>query len=298
MFGKSCYVDANFTSDYEFYNKQINATAYKWDPALQTWTTDNTVNIRAVFKSAFNFTETDALRSDLEAQTTDETALKIAFEDLYDCGVQTFVGAGSLSADLRRSGPLYYELLVEAGRSAMVVLRRTIQLNFRNNQPCHLPLNFDSNSPLNITVLTDDAQSVLLLIDAPMELGGLANITIYQITNTPTEQFEALSKTQLGLKVLKTIELTVPQKQTQAPLNYTQDFQQFYQYYQGGSTIFDDNLGFEGQIQLAVAKNQNTKALTQTDKALLYVEATNVWGTTFHTIIPYNPMLNHNGKFP
>jgi len=91
-FGQPKYFEANFTVDYEFYDKQFNATAYKWDQTLQTWSINNTVNIRTVFESAFNFTETDVLRSNFEEQTTDQTALNMDLEDLYDSGAQTFVG--------------------------------------------------------------------------------------------------------------------------------------------------------------------------------------------------------------
>jgi hypothetical protein len=178
------------------------------------------------------------------------------------------------------------------------MLQRTVQLNFRDNSPYCLPLNFDPDSPLSIRVVSEDNQSIMLQLNAPTELGGLANATIYQITNSPHKNYETLTKNQLELTVLKTFELSVPQEQTMMPLNYEQNYQQFYQHYQGGSTIFDDNLGFEGQTQLVVAKNQNTQALTQAGKTLLYVEATNIWGTTFHTITPVEPYIKPTWQIP
>ncbi|MCL2135098.1 MAG: hypothetical protein FWH37_06045 [Candidatus Bathyarchaeota archaeon] len=298
LFGQPNYFKTNFTVDYEFYDKQFNATAYMWNKTLQTWNIDNTVNIHTVFKSAFNFTETDVLQSNLSNQTTDSTALKMALEDLYDSEPQNFAGTGSFKTNLKRTSPLYYELLVTAEQSQKIILQQTIQLNFKDNQPYNLPLNFDSSSPLKINVLNDDSQNIMLQLDAPLELGGLTNTTIYVINNIPSKNFETLSKTQLELYLLKTIKLTMPQEQTQTPLNYEQNYQQFYQYYQGGSKIFVDNLGFQGQTQIAIAKNQNLKSLTQSDEALLYVEATNVWGTTFHTILPVQPYVKPNWDIP
>jgi len=131
-----------------------------------------------------------------------------------------------------------------------------------------------------------------------MELGGLTNTTVYLITNTTSEQFETLAKPQLDLKPLKTIELTAPQQQTITLPNYTQDHQQFYQYYKGSSSIFDNNLGFKGQTQITLPKNQNTIALTQSGNALLYIEATNIWNTTFHTITPIQPYTKPKWELP
>ncbi|MDR2719472.1 MAG: hypothetical protein LBC03_01530, partial [Nitrososphaerota archaeon] len=179
LFGTPRYFDADVTCEHEYFDKPINATAYKWNPTQQNWTTDNTISIEATFESALNTTITDILRSNLEEQTADPIALKMAMADLYDCGLQTFKGTGTLNANLKRTSPLYYNHQVTAtGQQQKATLQKTVQLNFQTNNPYNLPLNFDSNSPLQITVLSDSSQNTILNLDAPAELGGLTNITV------------------------------------------------------------------------------------------------------------------------
>ena len=294
IFGVPRFFEANFTCEYEFFDKPINATAYKWDSNLQNWTIDNTITIDATFTSALNTTTTDILRTNLETQTTDQTALKMAIEDLYNSGAQTFTGTGSIEANLKRTSPLYYNLKITAGQQQKTTLQKTVQINFQNNNTYHLPLNFDPNSPLQVSTLSDSPQNTILQIDAPLELGGLTNITVYQITNLPSENWNNLQKNQLNLKLLKTVELTIPQEQVQLPPEH----EQYYQYYTGYSTILEDILGFCGQTQIPIQKNKTTTALTKQGETLLYVEATNVWGTTFHQIISVQPYSTPQWHIP
>jgi hypothetical protein len=156
MFGEPRYFEVNFTCQYEFFDKLINATAYKWNPALQKWDIDHTVSIRAIFESALNFTTTDILCSEFEEQTSDPVALRMVLEALYDSGAQTFTGTGSFEANLKRTSPLYYNLKVKAGQTQKMILRQTVELSFRDDKPYTLPLNFDPNSPLQVNVVADD----------------------------------------------------------------------------------------------------------------------------------------------
>jgi len=299
LFGTPRYFEANTTCEYEFFDKFFNATAYKWDHTLQTWNIDQSVNIEAVFESAFNFTETDLLRSSFEEQTSDPQALKLAIADLYDSGSQMFRGTGSIEAYLKRTSPLYYNLIVEAGQNQKTSLQRTVQLNFRDQNPYTLPLNFDATSPLQVKVIADDPQSTLLMLDAPVELGGLTNITTYLITKTPTtKEPDNISIDQLELRLLKTLNLTMPQTQQTQPSDYEQNYQQFYQYYQGSSSILEENIGFFGQTQLAISKDKSIVALTGQGEALFYVEATNVWGTVFHQIVAVQPYSAPKWEIP
>jgi len=300
LFGVPRYFDANTTCEYEFFAKLFNATAYKWDHTLQTWSIDPSVNINAVFESAFNFTETDLLRSSFEEQTSDPQALKIAMADLYDSGPQMFRSTGSIEAYLQRTSPLYYNLQITAGQKQTTTLQRTIELNFRDNNPYQLPLNFDPTSPLQIDVLADTTQNTLLSLNAPKELGGLTNITVYLVTSIPTgKTIQTLSPDLLPLSLLKTMNLTLPQEQIQKPLGYEENYQQFYQQYQGYSTITKEETGgFCGQTQIALSKDQTIVALTEQGEALLYIEATNVWGTTFHQIIPVQPYAKPQWEIP
>jgi len=294
LFGVPRYFEANFTCEHEFFDKPINATAYKWDQTLQNWTIDNTVHIEAAFESALNTTITDILRSNLEEQTTDPVALQMALEDLYDSGVQVFSGVGSFEANLKRTSPLYYNLQITTGQQQKVTLQKTVQISFQNNNTYQLPLNFDPTSPLQVTTLSDSPQNTILQLDAPTELGGLANITVYQITRISSENWKTLSKNQLELRTLKTLELTLPQEQVQMPPEH----EQFYQYYSGYSEVFEDILGFWGKTQIAVSKNKAVVALTNQGEALLYVEATNIWGTTFHHIITVQPYSTPKWEIP
>ena len=187
LFGTPRYFDANYTCEYEFFTKPLNATAYKWNPTQQNWTTDNTVSIDATFESALNITTTDILRSNLQEQTNDQVALKMALEDFYDCGPQSFKGTGAIESNLKRTSPLYYNLKITAGQQQKITLQKTVQLNFQNNNTYNLPLNFDPNSPLQVEILSDSSQNTILKLDAPTELGGLTNVTVYLITNLPFE---------------------------------------------------------------------------------------------------------------
>jgi len=295
IFGTPRYFDANFTCEHQYFDKPLRATAYKWNPTQQNWTTDNTVSIEATFESALNTTITDILRSNLEEQTTDPIAIKMAFEDLYDSGPQTFKGTGTLNTNLKRTSPLYYNLqIIAAGQQQKVTLQKTVQINFQTNNTYTLPLNFDPNSHLQVTTLSDSSQNTMLILDAPVELGGLSNITVYLITNLPTENPNTLQKNQLDLKLLKTLQLTMPQEQIQM----SPEHEQFSQYYQGYSTVFEDNLGFQGQTQIALQKDQTVTALTTQDEALLYVEATNIWDTTFHNIVSIQPYSKPHWDIP
>jgi hypothetical protein len=294
------YFVANFTCEYEFFDKLFNATAYRWDSSRQVWSIDSTVSIVASFESALNFTTTDILRESFETQTSDKKALELAMADLYDCGSQTFRGTGSVEANLKRSSPLYYNLIVEAGQKQKTSLQQTVQLNFRDQKPYNLPLNFDTSSPLQVNVITDDTQSTLLMLDAPIELGGLTNVTVYQITKTPPTGKEPsnIPRDQLGLRLLKSLNLTMPQTQQTLPSDYEKNYTQFYQYYEGSSSILEDTIGFFGQTQIAVPKDKTVVALTDQGEAMFYVEATNVWGTTFHQIISVQPYSTHKWEIP
>jgi len=298
QFGKPTYFETNFTTPYEFYDKPLNITAYQWNPTHQTWTTDPTVNIETRFESAFNYTETDIQLWKLEEQTTDQTALKLAQTDLYDSGVQTFLGTGTIEANLKRTSPLYYNLYVEAKQTQKITLQRTIQINFQDNQPYNLPLNLDPTSPLPVSIIADNAQTAMLLLDAPKELGGLTKLTIHQITQIPPEKNPTQTpKNQLNLKLLKTLNLTQPQT-TQPPLHYDLQTAQYPQYYPDYSSAFNEALGFCGQTQIALPKNQNLTPLTDQNQALLYIEATNIWNTTFHKILLIQPYTKPQWEIP
>ncbi|MDR1992958.1 MAG: hypothetical protein LBQ98_05615 [Nitrososphaerota archaeon] len=47
-----------------------------------------------------------------------------------------------------------------------------------------------------------------------------------------------------------------------------------------------------------IRKKQTTTTLTNSGETLLYVEATNVWGTTFHQIITVQPYATPKWEIP
>ena len=290
IFGNLKVLETNFTCQYEFYDKLINATAYKWNPTLGNWTIDNAVNINATFDTAFNFTETEVLISEFQNQTDDKEALKLATEDLYDAKPQTLTGTGTIEANLKRTSPLYYNLEVHAGPNQNAIsVQRTVQLNFGNNETYKIPLNFDPASPLQINITADDTQSSMLTLNAPAQLGGLTDLSVYLITKAPPGYaVNQIPINQITLRQLNTLNLTQPQTHITMPPDYQKNYE-LYQYYQGYSQIYEGTLGYYGQTQIAISKDQNVVVPTGYEKALFYVKAKNVWGTKFHTIIAVQP---------
>lgn len=290
MFGEAKKLQANFTCPYEFYTKQVNFTAYKWDKNLGNWSIDDTVGIQATLSTAFNFTETDVLTSEFENQTNDQEALKLAISDLYESTPQAFTGTGTVEGNMNRTSPLYYNLNIAAGQNGDIVsIQKTVQINFRNNETYKVPANFDSSSPLQVNVTEDDIQNSILNINALTELGGLASVSVYVITDAPAGYaINEVPVNESVLKLLKTENLTLPQTQVTMPPEYQQNYQ-MYQYYEGYSSIYEGTLGFSGQTQISITKDQSTTALSGYNVTMLYVEAQNVWGTNFHAIIAVQP---------
>ncbi|MDR2202802.1 MAG: hypothetical protein LBE76_00545 [Nitrososphaerota archaeon] len=57
------------------------------------------------------------------------------------------------------------------------------------------------------------SQNALLQLDAPTELGGLYNVSVYLITNGAAgKDFKVLSKNQFELRLLKALNLTLTQE--------------------------------------------------------------------------------------
>lgn len=106
---------ANFTCPLEYYQKPVNITAVRWDPLGKRWIVDSTVKVEAFFDTAFNFTEGEWLKAYFKQQTADETALKMAYEDVYECLPQYFGGLGSAEGVMNRTSPYYYNLNITAG---------------------------------------------------------------------------------------------------------------------------------------------------------------------------------------
>jgi len=106
---------ANFTCPLEYYQKPVNITAVRWDPIGEKWVVDATVRVEAFFDTAFNFTEKEWFKGYFKEQTVDETALKMAYEDVYECLPQYYEGLGSAEGAMNRTSPYYYNLNITAG---------------------------------------------------------------------------------------------------------------------------------------------------------------------------------------
>lgn len=426
---------ANFTCPLEYYQKAVTAKAFKWNPIAKNWTIDYTVRIETVYDVAFNTTEADWFRDYLKDQTVDETALKMASEDIYECYPQYFDGLGVASGVMNRTSAYYYNLNATAGRGYYAVgslpqppdawteavktqeawwtsptstlsadsihksageasirvdegtalnasavlsllkpirswpqselrfrihlgdgcsgriyvymeghhataafstvvqhgswteitvrgvpfnarrvgiyaelqgtqgtfwiddlafrsvdvwkwterssLEKTVYMDFASDKPYAVYVNLDPLSPLPVNVTSDDVKTSRLTVDAAPELGGLANITVYTVVNAPAGySLDRIPVESLQLRKLFTVNLTAPEQRI-SELNFSG--------YQGYSAIHGGVLGFSGQTELYIVKDPEMKALPGYNGTLLLIEATNVWGTTFHTVVAVQP---------
>jgi len=106
----------NFTCPLEYNQKQVNVTAVKWDPNGKTWIVDQNLMIEAYFNAAFNMTEAEWFREYLSNAAEDETAFRMALEDIGECLPQCCSGYGSARGILNRTSPYYYNLNITVGR--------------------------------------------------------------------------------------------------------------------------------------------------------------------------------------
>ena len=422
---------ANFTCPFEYYRKHVDFKAVRWDPVGKRWVLD-AVRIEALFNVAFNFTEEDAFKSYLKDQTADETALKMASEDFYECLPQYYGGIGECWGILNRTSPYYYNLNVTSGHAypyygvapedrdawtekvksayavwtspsctvsadanrktagsasirvdasdvatacavlnlikpveawgkltfdvylgegftgnLTVVLQHpyarvsmwkmvpvgawstvsfnvagtgiskvgiyaelskpsasfwidrlhftearlwrwtdkvevagTVYVNFASNATYVLYVNFDPLSPLNVNVTSDDVKRSSLTLEAPPQLGGLKNLTVYLVTSAPTGyNIGNLPIERLKLKPILSMNLT--SKREAVPSGW---------YYEGSAPITaGSTLGFEGSTSFEIYKDPEFRALPGYNSTLLLVEAKNIWGTTFRTVVSVQP---------
>jgi len=162
-----------------------------------------------------------------------------------------------------------------------VELAKTVYVNFASDEPYTLYVNMDPLSPLQVNVTRDDCKTSKLTVDAPPELGGLANVTVYMVARAPTGySLENIPIDKLQLKKLFTVNLTAPEV-------FIQEFN--YSGYMGYSAIRGGVLGFSGQTDLLIIKDPEMKALPGYNATLLLIEAQNVWGTSFRTVVAVQP---------
>ncbi len=106
----------NFTCPLEYYRKDVEVKAFRWDRAAESWSIDGTVRVEALLSPTFNTTEENWFRSYLEEQEIDEVMLEIASKDIYECHPQYFGGVGSASGTMNRTSAFLYNLNATAGR--------------------------------------------------------------------------------------------------------------------------------------------------------------------------------------
>lgn len=165
--------------------------------------------------------------------------------------------------------------------SGAVSLTKTVYVDFASDEPFTLYVNMDPNSPLPVNVTSDDVKTSRLTVEAAPELGGLANITVYAVTYAPAGYtLGEIPVDRLQLRKLFTVNLTAPEQWIEE-MNFSG--------YRGYSAIHGGVLGFAGQTELLVVKDPEMKALPGYNKTLLLIEAENVWGTKFHTVVAVQP---------
>jgi len=277
--GPKTVLTANYTCPHAVHRKPVRIEACKWNRTEEIWETDYTVKIEATFDTAFNFTEKDVMKTLFGMQTSDDEALRLADEDLQECPPQSFVGYGVAEGMLNRISPYYYNLNVTAGD---VTMKRTVSIDFSNNETYVMFVNLDPSSPLNVTVARDSFKDTTLLLTAPPQLGGLANIFIYVVTEAPTGySLGDVTVDKLKLELLKKENLILPQ----TGVEWTGG----YELYRGYTPIYQNTLGFQGQHEVYVQKKPDMPILPGYDKVLLFIAAENVWGTEFHTLVEVIP---------
>jgi hypothetical protein len=212
--------------------------------------------------------------------------------------VQRWVGA-SFPAEGRISGVgVYCELAEPSGAfwidglrftgarlwgwTDRVDLERTVYVNFATDNPYTFYVNMDPFSPLSVNVTSDDVKRSELTVNAPPELGGLERLTVYLVTNAPPGYSpENMPVESLTLKPILEMNLTAPQRKVEGLEDFT--------YYSGYAPMYASALGFQGNASLTLLKDPEVKALPYYDKALLLVEAQNVWGTRFRVVVQVQP---------
>jgi hypothetical protein len=131
-------------------------------------------------------------------------------------------------------------------------------------------------------VTSDDVKRSELTVNAPPELGGLERLTVYLVTNAPPGYSpENMPVESLTLKPILEMNLTAPQRKVEGLEDFT--------YYSGYAPMYASALGFQGNASLTLLKDPEVKALPYYDKALLLVEAQNVWGTRFRVVVQVQP---------
>jgi hypothetical protein len=161
-------------------------------------------------------------------------------------------------------------------------LERTVYVNFAAEKPYTLYVNMDPLSPLNVNVTKDDVKSSRLLVDAVPQLGGLQTLKVYAVVNAPPGQsLEDMPVENLQLRWLYTANLTAPEQRIE---------EEAFSGYMGYPVIHGGSaLGFIGQAEILINKDSEMKALQGYNSTLLLVEAENVWGTKFHTVVKVQP---------
>jgi hypothetical protein len=159
-------------------------------------------------------------------------------------------------------------------------LEGTAYINFATDAPYELYVNMDPLSPMGVNVTRDDVKSCDLTISAPPQLGGLQNITVYLVTYAPSGySLDNLPIERLKLKPILMENLTAEQVAAESAW-----------YYQGYAPMYAaSTLGFDGNVSISITKDPEFKALQGYNSTLLLIEAENVWGTTFRTVVFVQP---------
>jgi hypothetical protein len=168
---------ANYTYLPETLAQPIIAKAYR--QVGGQWAADSPVYVRAEFTPATNITTRAIYAEWFKNQTRDETALKMALQDIYGAEPQVFSGYGVVSGELLKTSPLLYNLTVMAeghGRAAEV--KRVVLVPFKEDETYMVYVNLLGGGVV-VEVVHDSGQYACLRVVAEPEAGGLSRISVY-----------------------------------------------------------------------------------------------------------------------
>jgi len=158
-------------------------------------------------------------------------------------------------------------------------IERTVYVDFAVEEPFMVYVNMDPNSPLQANVTSDTPKSSRILVDAVPELGGLSRIAVYALQGTPPSNLTEISTAHL--RFLSALNLTGGNKPAEGIGGFN--------FYRGYTRIYGSVLGFSGQVEILINKDPTVVAQPGGNESLLLVEAVNVWGTKFRTVVSVQP---------
>ncbi|MCW4008869.1 MAG: hypothetical protein NWF09_09315 [Candidatus Bathyarchaeota archaeon] len=161
----------------------------------------------------------------------------------------------------------------------------TVKMNFGTDAPYTLYINLDAKSPLPVNVTRDNEKNAMITVNATVYHAGIANISLYRVTEAPKDYaISELPINELKKELIATYNCTFPNTK-----NFNLTAFNMTNFYTGYDVTYESVLGFSGEKELLLIKDPSFTATAGYNETLVVVEAQNVWGTKFHTIISLQP---------